>query len=392
MVFGGNFVFIVNGVAFASNVVEATVLSPAVLAQLSVDACARNFLISDNQIDPADFFFLQRLISGEAIFARKSHRRSVVLLCQQLYNAQLEQLIFCACSSPLANDTVFDFSNATAATPVDLHSVLQFLPISVDAFDTLLSSKELSITSEDELFCRILALGSAYAPLLRHVSFALLSLEGILGTVKSLIELCPMESIWPGIADRTKREIASPLDSLIVSTFPALLDEFRWKPIKLLSHGSRNGFGATDFHSRCDGHANTLTLILDTHANIFGGFTPVQWESPWSSRIKGDDSLKSFLFTLRNPHGIPARKFPLKFGEKHNAIDCDRRFGPIFGVDVYIFDECNTHTDNHTDSFGDSYANDTGLKGMNVFACSHGFTVKEMEVFEVADETSSAQH
>jgi hypothetical protein len=39
--------------------------------------------------------------------------------------------------------------------------------------------------------------------------------------------------------------------------------------------GSRDGFGAIDVHKRCDGRANTLTLILDTGGNVFGGFTPL---------------------------------------------------------------------------------------------------------------------
>jgi hypothetical protein len=29
----------------------------------------------------------------------------------------------------------------------------------------------------------------------------------------------------------------------------------------LLYRGTRDGFGAGDFHSRCDGHSNTLTII-----------------------------------------------------------------------------------------------------------------------------------
>jgi hypothetical protein len=54
-------------------------------------------------------------------------------------------------------------------------------------------------------------------------------------------------------------------------------------------------------------------LIADTDGNVFGGFTPVKWESPASSsKYKGDDSLRSFLFALRNPHGIPPRKFALR--------------------------------------------------------------------------------
>jgi hypothetical protein len=32
---------------------------------------------------------------------------------------------------------------------------------------------------------------------------------------------------------------------------------------------------------------------------MFGGFTPVEWE--YDCGYKGDDSLRNFVFTLRNP-------------------------------------------------------------------------------------------
>jgi hypothetical protein len=41
-------------------------------------------------------------------------------------------------------------------------------------------------------------------------------------------------------------------------------------------------------------------LILDTGGNVFGGFTPLQWEL--CVKDKRDESLKSFLFTPKNPH------------------------------------------------------------------------------------------
>jgi hypothetical protein len=58
-----------------------------------------------------------------------------------------------------------------------------------------------------------------------------------------------------------------------------------------------------DFHSRCDGYASTLTVILDTRGNVFGGFTPVEWESrAWNGKFgnknncfKADPSLKGFF-------------------------------------------------------------------------------------------------
>jgi hypothetical protein len=82
------------------------------------------------------------------------------------------------------------------------------------------------------------------------------------------------------------------LDSLIIADFPEIFAELRGKHFEVLWRGSRDGFGAKEFHERCDGHANTLTVILDTKGNIFGGFTPLEWDS--KSYDTADDSLKSY--------------------------------------------------------------------------------------------------
>jgi hypothetical protein len=95
----------------------------------------------------------------------------------------------------------------------------------------------------------------------------------------------------------------------------------RGKRFTLLWRGSRDGFGARNFHGHCDGHAPTLALIQDTDGNIFGGFTPTMWDS--NCAYKADPSLKSFLFGLKNPHNFPARTFALKTEERDKAIFCD---------------------------------------------------------------------
>jgi hypothetical protein len=169
--------------------------------------------------------------------------------------------------------------------------------------------------------------------------------------------------------------------SLIVADFPALFAEFHGKRSTLLWRGSRHGFDAGDFHGRCDGHANTLTLIEDTAGNIFGGFTPVEWESGW--KRKADPSVKSFLFSLKNPHDFPARKFVLKAEKKDKAIYCYYSGGPNFW-DIGVKDNCNANTDSWTYHFGRSYANDTGLFGNTFLTRSGNFTVREIEVFEIA--------
>jgi hypothetical protein len=103
-----------------------------------------------------------------------------------------------------------------------------------------------------------------------------------------------------------------------------------------------------------------------------------------SNCLKSDDSLKSFLFTLKNPHNIPARKFALKAGRREYAIHCDSERGPSFGLDMWVCDNCNTNTDSSA-NLGEVSTNDTGLVGETVFTGSWNFKIKEIEVFEITD-------
>jgi hypothetical protein len=175
-------------------------------------------------------------------------------------------------------------------------------------------------------------------------------------------------------------------NSLIVDEFPPIFKEFRAKSFELLRWGSRDGFGAAEFHCRCDGQVNILTLILNTSGNTFGGFTPVEWDS--SSGYKGDDSVRSFLFTLKNPHGVLTRKFALRGEKKQNAICCNSGFGPIFDfVNICAASDCNASTRSFTQigmSWGDrTYANDTIIA--EFLTGAFNFAVTEIEAFKIAD-------
>jgi hypothetical protein len=143
----------------------------------------------------------------------------------------------------------------------------------------------------------------------------------------------PPESVWECTAEVIAHPLAPQIDSLILSVFPAIFSEFNGKRFSLLWRGSRDCFHALTFHRRCDGHANTLTVILNTNRNIFGEFTPVEWESQeWNwktgkhgkadNRGKANGSQKSFLFTVTNSHNITPRIFWLKAAKKHRAIHC----------------------------------------------------------------------
>jgi type IV secretory pathway component VirB8 len=125
-------------------------------------------------------------------------------------------------------------------------------------------------------------------------------------------------------------------------------------------------------------------VILDTEGNIFGGFTPGEWKSPVKWDYKADDSLKSSLFTLKNPHNVPAKRFALKAEMKHQAIVYHSKWVPYFGYpyDIGVSATCNTNTCNFT-VLSWSYTNDTRLHREVVFTGSQNFQVKEIEVFEI---------
>jgi hypothetical protein len=82
----------------------------------------------------------------------------------------------------------------------------------------------------------------------------------------------------------------------------------------LLYRGSQNGLSATDFHEACDGHSNTVTIVFTSDGFIFGRYSSCSWDS--SETFQQDDTLKSFLFSLKNPHGRPASGVPFERGEK----------------------------------------------------------------------------
>jgi hypothetical protein len=174
------------------------------------------------------------------------------------------------------------------------------------------------------------------------------------------------------------------IDSKIISTIPEIFSVFGSKTFRLLYRGSRDGFKASAFHHCCDGHGNTVSLILSTNDYIFGGYTPL----PWRSRDNwvGDPSLMSFIFTIKNPHNLPAQIF--KQQRESNAIYDDSSYGPVFGgysgysCDLQLSDECGS-SNKSSSNIGTTFANNTGRPGTEVLTGEEHFTVEELEVFEV---------
>ncbi|CAF1172092.1 unnamed protein product [Didymodactylos carnosus] len=99
----------------------------------------------------------------------------------------------------------------------------------------------------------------------------------------------------------------------------------RWQ---LIYRASRDGFGAKDFHDRCNDQGATVTVIRSKNGYLFGGYTRV----PWKSDGGWKEDASSFLFTLSNPHSIPPRKYHVDPQQSKYAVRHRAGCGPAFGV------------------------------------------------------------
>jgi hypothetical protein len=150
----------------------------------------------------------------------------------------------------------------------------------------------------------------------------------------------------------------------------------------LLYRGTRDGFGTNDFHSKCDGRSNTLTLLKAKESKfIFGGFTTAAWDS--SSFCKSDSN--AFIFSLTNKDNKPVK---MKVDpNRPNRYDIIRSpdFGPIFGNDIFIANNANTTMDSYS-YLGVSYKHPQYPFGTNeaksFLAGSYNFHLDEIEVFQ----------
>jgi hypothetical protein len=150
-----------------------------------------------------------------------------------------------------------------------------------------------------------------------------------------------------------------------------------------LYRGTRDGFGAKAFHTKCDGHLNTLTLLKAKGSKfIFGGFTAVSWES--SNKHKSDAN--AFIFSLTNNYNKPV-KMKINPKRHESAIRCYPEYGPTFGGghEIRIVNDANTAMDSYS-NLGYSYSHPQypfGTDEAQTFlAGSHEFQLDEIEVYQ----------
>jgi hypothetical protein len=116
------------------------------------------------------------------------------------------------------------------------------------------------------------------------------------------------------------------------------------------------------------------------NGNIFGGFTPIAWESSLRVKMAEDPTKKTIVFTVKNPCNCAATIFGQLLPS--SAIRVDRKRGPCFGDGVLmISDDCRKQK-NESGKIEVSFHNDTGYDGTTLFTGSSIFHVSEIEVFE----------
>ena len=149
-----------------------------------------------------------------------------------------------------------------------------------------------------------------------------------------------------------------------------------------LYSASINGFGASNFHSKCDNILGTLTIIKTLNNNVFGGFTNANWvNSGWQT------DANSFIFSLINQYNYPIK---LNITNPLKAVYAINGNGPTFGngQDFYIADQSNSNT-NSFSQLGNTYqlpfSNMTygSTAAKSFLAGSYNFQTIEIEVFSI---------
>ena len=105
----------------------------------------------------------------------------------------------------------------------------------------------------------------------------------------------------------------------------------RIKIYVLLFRASRDGFGAENFHSKCDNKRYTVTLVKTKEGRRFGGFTDAVWDQSFYNK-RGSNC---FIFSIDN-NEIYYNK------DSNYNIFCNKNSGPTFGNnDFSISNDCN---------------------------------------------------
>jgi hypothetical protein len=111
----------------------------------------------------------------------------------------------------------------------------------------------------------------------------------------------------------------------------------------MIYNASKDGWGANNFHDKCDNKKRwTIIIVYTTKGFIFGGFTTAKWENSSRPIYKRDHH--SFLFSVNL-----GCKYPITGGDR-TAIECKSGFCAVFGTDGNEL-RISNNANNNNDSF-----------------------------------------
>jgi len=197
--------------------------------------------------------------------------------------------------------------------------------------------------------------------------------EVFLDRLLKMFGMCGMDKVYCPALDTTTLTESSHAEAL--RNF--LLEDEVHGELELLYRGSRDGFNASDFHTKCDNKGATITVIKDVGGYLFGGFT----DESWASKGEWKASNKAFLFSLHCHSGLVPTKLKLRVGQEGHSMFNDSEYGPVFGqVDMYVVNQSNTKTTSRV-KVGYAYECPPGQNGQTFLTGNSLFQVAEIEVF-----------
>ena len=151
--------------------------------------------------------------------------------------------------------------------------------------------------------------------------------------------------------------------------------------LRLLYRGSRDGFNANIFHTKCDEYGATLTFAKAASGKVFGGFSDQSWQAINDYKTSSD----CWLFSMNHKEIYPVKN------NNNQAIAAYSTYGPTFGGGHDLYLNLSSNGTGCYSNLGHSYQDGSTLNLAEKqcrLAGSYQFSIEEIEVYAVLGKYS----
>ena len=147
---------------------------------------------------------------------------------------------------------------------------------------------------------------------------------------------------------------------------------------KLTYRATEHGFGFDDFHSKCAGKKNCLTIVKSENGNVFGGYI----DGAWNKLDERMNDENAYLFSLINKDNNPLK---MKcFFPEDAANGSSDKYIQLYGDDLALSADSNVDEDSHSD-LGNIYSHPgyplDSTQAQEFLAGSNWFSTLEIEMY-----------